>query len=759
MGWDGAGSYTRVHNFSADASSGIKILAARMDAEINDIASAIPIAWARNGQNVPTTDMPMGGRKFVNVGAPTSVGNFMRVREFIENAPIFMQDVESSADRISVSSQYFTSVSANQAPVDGTKIMVRVNSDKSSAVMYLDGHSANVEYQDGNRIAAAMVSGGIYELTYSSSDVAWKLPSPSYGRTPAEIAAGVTVVNYQHLEGYVLRYGNNTTPGTTVMTAAIQAANDVMEERGGGRVMFPGETLRTDAVILRSIGVSFIGAGRNATIIEAHHAGIIISCDQGAGATPIDDYWSSVESMTLKGGGAFTPSHAIYYRKLGFTILRDLEIPIGVDVGVFFWFVVNYIHETVANRADIGFDMYSTSTADVVSLGINRQLVFSENATIQFRSDGHGSYQNKFDTCSFFSAPAVSVDIVYASQLLFDNCTWEGNAVNSVKLRGGDFIEFRGGSQIDPEQLFDSATFGARNVRITNALEWASTTVFPAWLVNDEVTVRDPIYTLDEAAAVGQHESHYFTEGHHTTGRKFANFPGYADATAFHAQSHVSPYGGEIYSGAYNRVDSFDFSNAGQWATNQGTSGATDPLGGTSAYNMNSIAVTTHNANSLGSAATGRTFTFQVWAKYTGSVRLGIGTTTGSIQKFANYYSTTANWRLLSITYTSPTDTGTTPLLQIVTRQNTVMWRPCHYESFGPLPAIGTNVNLASVALPMRVEDMKIVTHSTAAPSAGAWRVGDICWNTAPAAGGTPGWVCTTAGTSGTWKAMAAVAA
>ena len=46
-----------------------------------------------------------------------------------------------------------------------------------------------------------------------------------------------------------------------------------------------------------------------------------------------------------------------------------------------------------------------------------------------------------------------------------------------------------------------------------------------------------------------------------------------------------------------------------------------------------------------------------------------------------------------------------------------------------------------------------------AAPVAGTWAVGDIVWNTAPAAGGAPGWVCTTAGTPGTWKAMANLAA
>ena len=195
-----------------------------MDAEINDMASAFTRVWTRDGQNTPTQDLPMGGRKFVNVGAPTSVANFMRAREFIENVPIFMQDAESSADRVSVSSLYFTSVSANQAPVDGTKIMVRVASHKSSAVLYLDGHSANIEYQDGNRIGPALVSGGIYEFTYSSVDTAWKLPKPDDGRTPAEISAGVTPVSFQYEPGNVKRYGAIGDDSTNDTTAILNAA-------------------------------------------------------------------------------------------------------------------------------------------------------------------------------------------------------------------------------------------------------------------------------------------------------------------------------------------------------------------------------------------------------------------------------------------------------------------------------------------------------------------------------------------------------
>lgn len=50
------------------------------------------------------------------------------------------------------------------------------------------------------------------------------------------------------------------------------------------------------------------------------------------------------------------------------------------------------------------------------------------------------------------------------------------------------------------------------------------------------------------------------------------------------------------------------------------------------------------------------------------------------------------------------------------------------------------------------------VWYATAAPTTGPWSRGNIVWNTAPSAGGTPGWVCTTAGTPGTWKAMANLA-
>ncbi len=48
---------------------------------------------------------------------------------------------------------------------------------------------------------------------------------------------------------------------------------------------------------------------------------------------------------------------------------------------------------------------------------------------------------------------------------------------------------------------------------------------------------------------------------------------------------------------------------------------------------------------------------------------------------------------------------------------------------------------------------------AAAPPVSGAFLVGDVCWNSSPTAGGNIGWVCTTAGTPGTWKAFGTIAA
>lgn len=50
-------------------------------------------------------------------------------------------------------------------------------------------------------------------------------------------------------------------------------------------------------------------------------------------------------------------------------------------------------------------------------------------------------------------------------------------------------------------------------------------------------------------------------------------------------------------------------------------------------------------------------------------------------------------------------------------------------------------------------------TWGTAAPTTGTAARGDIVWNRSPVASGSVGWICTTAGTPGTWKTFGTIAA
>ena len=52
----------------------------------------------------------------------------------------------------------------------------------------------------------------------------------------------------------------------------------------------------------------------------------------------------------------------------------------------------------------------------------------------------------------------------------------------------------------------------------------------------------------------------------------------------------------------------------------------------------------------------------------------------------------------------------------------------------------------------------RLTVSASAAPTNGWWAVGDVCYDSGVSAGGTVGWVCTTAGSPGTWKAFGSVA-
>jgi hypothetical protein len=218
MGWDGGGGYDRARNFSADASANIRILASAMDEELDDFASAMQNCLTLDGQNSPTDNIPLGGNRLVNGGQAASATDYIRVKEVIENVPIYMIDTASSADRISVSAAYFTGVSATQAPADGTQIKVKMLSDKTTAALYIDGFSANIQTNTGVQPTEVFVSGGVYDFVFNSASSVWQplgindvenLPRVGRKFKSANTSRNNTIVleDDPHLSGWTLELG------------------------------------------------------------------------------------------------------------------------------------------------------------------------------------------------------------------------------------------------------------------------------------------------------------------------------------------------------------------------------------------------------------------------------------------------------------------------------------------------------------------------------------------------------------------------
>lgn len=178
MGWNGSGDFQRTHNFSADASAGIKILASRQDAEWANFETGLENCVTRDGQNTPTADLPMGGQKHTNVGAAASVTQYLRVDQFIRQIPIYCA-FGGTAEAMSASAQFaLTSLTA------GVQVLLScpsVNTTTSVTLGLTGAATATVVRADGRGPARGQVK-GLHRYVYDGANWVLTDPSPIRGK-------------------------------------------------------------------------------------------------------------------------------------------------------------------------------------------------------------------------------------------------------------------------------------------------------------------------------------------------------------------------------------------------------------------------------------------------------------------------------------------------------------------------------------------------------------------------------------------------
>lgn len=164
MSRDGSGNYTRVPGSAY--TNGTTANGAELDAEINDIATALTQSLAKDGQTVPTANLPMGGFKHTNVNTASARTEYARASQVQDGTLTHLTSV-SGADTITASAPIGLSAYAT-----GQKFsFVSAGANTGAVTLNINAIGAKSVTKDGTTALAAddIVSGAVCVVVYDGT--------------------------------------------------------------------------------------------------------------------------------------------------------------------------------------------------------------------------------------------------------------------------------------------------------------------------------------------------------------------------------------------------------------------------------------------------------------------------------------------------------------------------------------------------------------------------------------------------------------
>ena len=183
----------------------------------------------------------------------------------------------------------------------------------------------------------------------------------------------------------------------------------------------------------------------------------------------------------------------------------------------------------------------------------------------------------------------------------------------------------------------------------------------------------------------------------------------------------------------------------------------TDSNGGNTGFKFTGIASEIKGQLKLVNATKGRYFTFQILAKPVNpseTCLLTLKIEDGANLWKSEYRLNTHGWRLCFITVKCESDNlqWINFRIEVTNRSGILLDKPCVYEGEYCGLAQRGNEDGLNIGEYLKIENGRYIIYRDSTPTSGAWKQGDKIINTNPAAGKYEGWICTTSGTTGTWK-------
>jgi hypothetical protein len=215
--WNGSGNIVRTDGtrtgeevWTEAKTAGIKILAADHDTHDQLMAESVQACIAKDGQNTPTANLPMGSYKHTGVGNASARTHYAAAGQIQDQGLVYCGTSGGSANAQTVT--FSPAVTAYVTGLKGAFIAGYTNT--SSCTLSANGLTATaIKTLNGNALKGGEITAGkYYEFIYDGTNIiltnfsstGWISYTPTYGATGSMTwAASTTYARYQILDGAI----------------------------------------------------------------------------------------------------------------------------------------------------------------------------------------------------------------------------------------------------------------------------------------------------------------------------------------------------------------------------------------------------------------------------------------------------------------------------------------------------------------------------------------------------------------------------
>lgn len=166
-GWNGSGTFTKTHTWVNDAANNIKIRADRHDQNDTDFQSGINNCLTKDGQNSPSANLPMNGKKHTNVANAAASNEYLAAGQYQDGGIIYGTTTGSANAYVLTLGVSITSYTA------GLTLRFKANfANTGAATLNVDGLGAVTIKKDTSVDLAAndIIVDQIVQVTYDGTN-------------------------------------------------------------------------------------------------------------------------------------------------------------------------------------------------------------------------------------------------------------------------------------------------------------------------------------------------------------------------------------------------------------------------------------------------------------------------------------------------------------------------------------------------------------------------------------------------------------